>query len=299
MSGVTVEHTTYEGWEHCIRITNGHVELVVTTVVGPRVVHFGFVDGRNELFLDEDTAGATDREEWTLYGGHRLWHAPENDPRTFVPDNDPVEYELTETGCVLTQPTEADSGMEKTVEVSMAADAPSVTLDHRITNDGVWPVEFAPWAVTVLEPGGTGVAPLPQGDPDLLLPDRSVTFWPDADPGDDRLEWVEDHLLVRHDDGEELKVGTSGTEEWTAYVNDGHALLKSFAWDPEATYPDMGCAVEMFQIPGFFELETLGPKATADPGETLTHEEQWTLIDGVDCPETGEDARALALARSE
>jgi hypothetical protein len=185
--------------------------------------------------------------------------------------------------------------MTKELAISMAEDAPSVTVDHRITNDGVWPVSFAPWAITVLEPGGKGVVPLPEGDPDLRQPDRSITLWPDANPGDDRLEWVDDHLLVRQGGETEIKVGTSGREEWTAYVNDGHAFLKTFEWDPDATYPDKGCGVEMFQIPALFELETLGPKREAAPGETLSHAEQWTLIDGVETPESGDDVRAIGF----
>ena len=296
MGTIEVEQVTYEGWEDCLRVTNGIVELVATTAVGPRIVHFGFVDERNELYLHDDDTGETGGEEWKLYGGHRLWHAPEEDPRTFVADNAPIEYEVTELGCVLTQPTEDLTGIRKEIIVEMAPESAEVELIHRITNEGVWPVELAPWAITVFEPGGKAVVPLPEGDHEELQPDRSVTLWPDANPGDDRLEWVDDHLLVRQDDDEEIKVGASGAEEWTAYVNDGHAVVKSFEWDETASYPDMGCGIEVFTIPIMLELETLGPKVTIDTDETVEHIETWTLVDDVAVPETGADVAGMDLS---
>lgn len=286
MGTIDVGTVSYAGWEECIRISNGVVELVATTVVGPRIVHFGFVDGGNELFVLDDDAGQTGGEEWHLYGGHRLWHAPEDDTRTTVPDNEPIEYELTEDGCILTQPTEAATGMRKEVVVSMAPDEPMVEVTHRLSNEGVWPVEFAPWAITVVEPGGTAIVPLPAGDQEQLLPDKSLTLWPYTSPGDDRLAWLDEHLLVHQGDGEKLKIGASGNAGWTAYVNDGHALVKAFDWEPDATYPDMGSAVEVFTLPFMLELETLAPMRSIEPGETAEHVESWTLLDDVSIPET-------------
>jgi len=281
---IEVEHVTFGGWEECVRVTNGTVELVATTQVGPRIVRFGFVDGRNELFVDEDDPGETGGDEWHNYGGHRLWHAPEMQPRTYVPDNDPIDYELTDVGCLLRQPTEELTGMRKEISVAMAADAPRVEVTHRLTNEGVWSVEAAPWAITVCEPGGTAVLPLSGGDPEALQPDRTVVLWPYTDPSDDRLAWAEDHLLVHQGGDGRYKVGTDAASAWAAYVNDGHALVKTVDWDPDATYPANGCGVEAFTLDFMLELETLGPLVELDPGETDEHVETWHLRDGIDSP---------------
>lgn len=291
---VSVETVTYGGWDECVRITNGTIELVATTGVGPRIVHFSFVDGDNVLYLDPEATGTAGGNEWELYGGHRLWHAPEAEPRTYVPDNDAVAYELTDEGCLLTQDAEALTGLRKEIEVRMDGDTASVEIGHRITNDGVWPVEFAPWGITVLAPGGTAVVPLESGDPDELLPDRTVTLWPYTDPSDDRLEWIDDGLLVQQTDGEPTKVGASGEAEWTAYVNDGTALIKQFEHDPEGTYPDRGSAVEVYTLTEMLELETLAPLSTVEPEQTVEHVERWSLQDGVVLPETGADIGDIA-----
>jgi hypothetical protein len=42
-----IEPTTYKGWAHCWRISNGDIELIVTADVGPRVIRCGVPGGRN------------------------------------------------------------------------------------------------------------------------------------------------------------------------------------------------------------------------------------------------------------
>ncbi|MEF8975618.1 MAG: hypothetical protein V5A21_05245 [Halapricum sp.] len=289
-----IETITYEGWENCIRVSNGLVELVATTDVGPRIVDFRPVDGENVFFLDEDAAGKTGGEEWELYGGHRLWHSPEDDFRTYQPDNEAVDVETTERGCRLVQPVEDETGIRKAIEVKMAPDEPTVAITHELTNEGVWSVELAPWAISVCEPGGTAVVPFPGGDPGGLLPDRSLVFWPYTDPSDDRLSYVDDHVLVEQAEGPEMKVGTNALEGWAAYVNDGQAFVKTFDHDPDAIYPDRGSSVEVYTLDFMLELETLGPLVELEPGETASHTERWHLFEDIEEPEDGGEAAALA-----
>ena len=88
-----MEKIVYTGWPNCYRLANGLVELVVTTDVGPRVIRFGFVGGANVFKEYDAMLGLTGGDEWRIYGGHRLWHAPEGKPRTYCPDNGPVQIE--------------------------------------------------------------------------------------------------------------------------------------------------------------------------------------------------------------
>ena len=88
------ETVQYGGWQNCQRISNGTIEIIATTDVGPRIIRFGFVDGENEFREVPEHAGLTGGDEWRSYGGHRLWHAPENKPRSYLPDNDTVVYKV-------------------------------------------------------------------------------------------------------------------------------------------------------------------------------------------------------------
>jgi hypothetical protein len=76
----------------CVRISNGVLTLLVSKSVGPRVLSLQMHDSEN-LFaelpgLSLECPGAGD---FHFYGGHRLWYAPEEPARTYLPDNDPIE----------------------------------------------------------------------------------------------------------------------------------------------------------------------------------------------------------------
>lgn len=281
MTGVTVESTSYRAWDDCLRVSNGVLELVTTVGLGPRVLACGFVDGENLFFTDEEREPLQDG--YVIHGGHRLWHAPEEPARTYVPDADPVEWTETDRGVRLVQDTEEQTGIQKTVSIALAEDDPVVEVTHELTNEGVWTVELAPWAVTVMDGGGTAVVPLSRGDPDGLVPDRSLSLWPYTDMSDERLTFGDEAVLVdQAADGEgPLKIGASATDEWAAYVVDGTAFIKEFVHDPDATYPDDGSGVEVYASAESLELETLGPLDDIAPGESAVHTETWRLRDGV------------------
>jgi hypothetical protein len=294
MADVTVEETAFRAWEDCLRLSNGGIELVVTVGLGPRVLYCGYPGGENLFFTDEDREPMLG--DYVVHGGHRFWHAPEDANRTYVPDDDPVEWEETGRGVRLVQPVEASTGIRKRVSFAFAEDAPVVEVTHELENEGVWAVELAPWAISVMRPGGTAVVPLSRGDPESMLPDRSLSLWPYTDLSDERLTFADETTLVdQAADGEgPLKVGASGGDEWAAYVTDGTAFVKEFAYDPAATYPDGGSAVEVYAAVNSLELETLGPLAELSPGESAVHTETWRLVEGVDDP-AGSDSPAAEV----
>lgn len=292
MAQVTVEETSFETWDDCLRVSNGVVELVATTGVGPRVLSCGFADGENLFFTDEDQDPIPDAAPYTIHGGHRLWHAPEDEQRTYVPDNDPIEWAEIDGGVRLVR-HESETGIRKELSVRLAAEEPRVEVTHELENEGLWPVELAPWGISVMRPGGTAVVPFStQSEP--FLPDRELAFWSYASPGDDRLTFGEEAFAVEYDaDGDgRFKVGATGHDEWAGYVREGTGFVKTFAYDAEATYPDRNSAVEVYTDDGVLELETLGPMQEVDPGESAVHTETWHLLEDV----AGETPADLAAA---
>ena len=115
-----MEKVAYGGWPNCVRLANANMELIVTTDVGPRVIRCGFIGGQNLFKEFEELLGQTGGDEWQSYGGHRFWHAPEAAPRTYWPDNDPVEYAWAEDTLKITQPVEGTTGMQKEIEITLA-----------------------------------------------------------------------------------------------------------------------------------------------------------------------------------
>src|SRR3954466_12144064 len=87
---VTIEPVKYGGWPNCFRVSNGEVELILTSDVGPRIMRFGFVGSQNLLKEFEGQMGRSGEPAWVPRGGHRLWIAPEDPVRSYAPDTQPV-----------------------------------------------------------------------------------------------------------------------------------------------------------------------------------------------------------------
>jgi hypothetical protein len=218
-----------------------------------------------------------------FHGGHRLWHAPEAMPRTYIPDGDVKVTERTD-GVSLEIPTEPGTGIHKSIDIHLASDKASLTLKHTLTNDGMWSVELAPWAITQFRQGGTVILPMPVGnaDPAGLLHNRQLSIWPYTRMNDPRVKWGDEFVLFN---AESLlppfKIGYFNPHGWMAYWVDGVLFRKSFDVNKEVTHPDGNCNCEMYCNHLFVELETLGAMTTLLPGSSVTHIETWDVFEGM------------------
>jgi len=280
-----MEQITYRGWPTCYRLTRDDLELVVTADVGPRIIRFGRVDGPNMFCEYEEWWGKIGGTEWRNYGGHRLWHAPEVRPRTYAPDNDPVTVRETPEGWAFTQPVEATTGIQKELVISFPSLAGTVRVTHRLRNLGLWAVELAPWALSVMAPGGTAIIPLPERGPHgtNLLPASVLALWKYTDLSDARWTFGRRFILLRQDPQATTpqKIGATVPDGWLAYTNAGYTFLKRFPYCPGAVYPDLGVNAECFTNARMLELESLGPLVRLAPGAEVTHVETWALLQDV------------------
>jgi hypothetical protein len=291
---VTISRTEFQGWPNCYQVTNQHVSLIITADIGPRIVFWGFTGGANEVILFPDDLGKVGGDAHRFYGGHRLWHSPEAMPRTYAPDNDPVEVEQGGRRLQATAPVESSTGIQKQIALEMDDEGAHVRLVHRLTNHGLWPVECAPWAVTMCAPGGVGILPLPLGGAheENLLPRTSLVLWAYIDLADPRWTWGSRFVMLRQDPAIAAPQKTGlfvPTDPWVAYARAGHLFVKTMAVVDGARYPDRGSNLEMYTNDAFLETETLGPLVALQPGQSVEHVEDWYLFDGVPQPETEAD----------
>ncbi|MCA1642148.1 MAG: DUF4380 domain-containing protein [Acidobacteria bacterium] len=77
------------GLPDCYRLSNGTVEVTVATDVGPRILGYNLRGGENVFGEVPDAVVTTSLGDWKPYGGHRLWTAPEVNPRSYAPDASP------------------------------------------------------------------------------------------------------------------------------------------------------------------------------------------------------------------
>lgn len=302
MKKIVVEETTYAPYGKCVRVSNGETELFATTEIGPRIIRFGAVGGPNMFFEDLEGISRKDDPEfsffgegafWHIYGGHRLWAAPEALPRTYLPENEPVKYTLLENGVRLVPKAQRLLGTQNAMEVAMDADG-SVTVLHSITNIGAWPVRLAPWAITVLAPGGMELVPQPVRDTGFLG-NRLLAVWPYSDMEDPRVTWNNKYIRLTTDPSrnQAFKFGINSEHGFALYFNHNSVFVKHFDLVENGTYPDGGMNFETY-TDQFLEMESLGEYKELAPGQTAEHREYWKLIPNAPMPKTAQEAEEAA-----
>jgi hypothetical protein len=276
-----IEKLAYKGWPNSYRVSNGAVELVITGDIGPRIMRYGFVGSQNFFKEFPEGLGRSGEPTWQLRGGHRIWVATEDPYLTYAPDNGPVEIVVKGDVIEATQPVEPTTGLVKQLVVKMAPSGTGVEILHRIRNQGRWTVEIAPWAVTMLAPGGVGITGFPPRGthPEVLNPTHPLVMWAFTDLADPRWKLTRKYMILRQDPqvASPQKLGHFNPHTWSAYLLGSDLFLKRHEADPARAYPDLGCSFETFTNDQVLEQETLGPLARLPYGATLEHIETWTL----------------------
>lgn len=276
-----LETTQFEGWD-CVRLSNGDAEVLATTSVGPRIIRYGLHNGPNAFQVIPETRGQTGGGEWLPYGGHRLWHAPEVKPRSYHPDNEAYGTPTLDGNTLsIAYPTESTTGIAKEMRVTLASAGSAAQVEHILTNNNVWPVTLSPWALTIVANGGRVVIPHEPfvSHDDELAPARPLILWKFTDMADPRWRWGTKYISLSQKDelGHAQKLGVYNAQGWAAHLTDEQAFIVRIVPSSLESLPDMGSNYETFTKGAFQELETLGPLATLEPGESVSHTEYWFL----------------------
>ncbi len=303
---VTVEKVEYQGWKNNLRLSNGDVEVIATLDVGPRIISYRLADGKNVFKEYAEQLGKAGEKEWMIRGGHRLWVGPEDPTRTYAPDNGPVKYQDVSLAVELPTPKgpdfqpagfvqlspapEREYGIQKELIVGLAERGSRVVVVHRIRNVGDKPAELAPWALSVMAPGGVEIIPLPPKKPHPDSPktakspadfaaSQSMALWPYFDFKDPRWTFGTKYVTLRQDPKRgPTKLGLSLRTGWVGYLNDGTLFVKRWTKYQEGKpYPDNGCNFETFSNEDMLEVESLGPLVKLAPGTMIEHTEHWEL----------------------
>lgn len=258
--------------------------------------------GKENLFVKlKRVPVPTPYGDFFFRGGHRLWHAPEHMPRTYIPDNEGATHSEIPNGVRIEMPAEPWAQIAKAIEFEFNSEKPQVILRHELRNEGAWAVELAAWALTMFRQGGVAIFPQPVGNVDDsgLLPNRRLTLWPYTKINDPRLVLRDDFVLVQATPGlPPLKIGYFNTHGWIGYWLDGVLFIKRFHAREDANYPDHGCNVESYCNDEFIELESLGELTVIAPGKTVFHNEVWELHDTLDVPFIPSEIQQLVVEKT-
>lgn len=286
----------FNGYE-CLRLDTEKITVWVARTFGPRIIGLAPKKGENIFALiPGESIDYPGGGRFIFHGGHRLWYAPENPWRTYIPDNAPVEIEDLPNGVTIIQPVEKQTGIQKSITIATEGTEPKLYVEHRITNLGTEETELAPWAITQMRPGGFAILPQTSSYADLygLLPNRHISLWPYTKMNSPHIKWGDRFIFVMANmEQGSLKIGFPNRVGWIAYLWKNILFVKYAQYDPNAEYYDGGSSSECYCCPTFLELETLGPKVKLKPGEFTIHRETWVVLTDIEAEPVEEDIEKL------
>jgi hypothetical protein len=276
-----IERVEFGGWPNCWRVSNGTVELIAVSDIGPRIIRFGFVGGQNLFRVFENQAGASGEDRWTIRGGHRLWIGPEHRYASYGLDNEAVQASVHDNLLTLTQSAERETNIEKQMIIRMAESGTDVSITHRLKNHNLLPTNYAVWALSVMNLGGRGFTGFPPRGthPEVLEPSNPLIMWAFTNLADPRWQFNQRHLILRQEPGNRnpQKLGHWNAHTWGAYHLNDELFVKQYYPAPGRTHGDWGCSFEIFTNEDFLELETLGPTETVPMHGVVEQTEYWSL----------------------
>ncbi|EGG24852.1 hypothetical protein DFA_03097 [Cavenderia fasciculata] len=276
---------SYHGWRHCYRIRWHHFNAIVVSDVGPRILSLTFDNDQSNLFFEQpDDFGNVGGDKWRLYGGHRLWHAPEVSPRTYYPDNEKIDVTIANDHVILTQPIEKTNNIAKQITIYGRGGANQsnahLEIVHQLTNHNQWAVPIAPWAVTVMAARTKSILPMGVDDPQGLQPKSSISIWNYTKLKDERITLGMKYLLAQQNSTmkDANKVGVRSSNGWSASVNDQYLFIKRISQLSQNHVVDLGANIEAYMSPDYLELETIGALTQLEPKASASLTEKWFLF---------------------
>lgn len=301
---ITVKETNYSVFGKCAVISNGKTEVYVTLDIGPRIIRYAVCGKENMMWENTElnaTANGSDFDalfyegaEWKIYGGHRMWLSPESKPRSYYPDNEPVDYEILENGIITKPKKQIGNQVRYEITVTMS-ESGEVTVKHVVYNENAFDIECAIWGLSVTDQNGLLALPVTQRDTGLLS-NRTMSLWPYTKMNDQRVYWGEKFITLQQDPNATcaFKIGLSNEDAFALLYNHDCLMVKKFDYNPNATYPDGGACFEAYTSNLFLESESLGALVKLAPGECTEHNEYWTLFDNVKRPANNDEAAFAA-----
>ena len=250
---------------------NDAIMIRIPLDYGIRITHFSLRGGDNVYYEQpsDDNVFVTE-EGWRLYGGHRMWVAPESS-KTYWPDNQPVSYEIDDGCIVLKQQEDLYSMVKKTVRIMLEGN--SMRIEHVLENTGRDPLKCSVWCVTSMKPGGIETIGLETRDGGMD-PWLKISAWDYTNLTDPRAEYYRDRIVLKYKEiDRNFKIGVSHPIGSVSYVNDGYEFIKRFNVDRNLDYPDGNASYEAYMSKYMIEMESLSPYVFLQQGQTATHTE--------------------------
>ncbi len=276
-----IKQIKFDGFD-AVEISTPVLKAVLIYEIGPRIAFFGKADAENLLYWDKN---AVTRNEWKLYGGHRVWMTrpmADESEDTYLSDNTRCSLELSERKVVATAPAHPVNGLEKGIEVEIISET-QLRVRNFIKNSGSLIYSGGVWSPTCVNPNGKQIV-IPLGDDDsswdvvrIVIP--RVFAGNRTTLEDDQAVFIGNDLVVSPK-GRTLKRCCCAPKGKVLLKCDNYIFEKYSPYNKLLRYPFEGCNVACFVGKDNFmaELETFGGESDIAPGTTIDNTEFWSIL---------------------
>lgn len=284
---IDVTALNYQGWSGAYRIANQRFSIVVVPQIG-RIVYAGYdKDQKNLLWTNSALAGVAPnmgKGDYQNFGGDKVWIAPQslwNWPPDPDIDGSPWTATATDNGVIMTSPVSAKYHVQMEREISLGGGG-NVRIRNTMINKGTEPVELGVWEVVQVDnPNIVALTAKPtagMANGYVGLQDSTV------DNTYQKYDAMKQILFIQRDPAKGRKFG-AGSPDGTieATIGSGN-LTYTFAveapYEPSATYPDSGSAMEVYTNPdpnAYAELELLSPVRKIRPNQRISLAVHWQI----------------------
>lgn len=281
---VQVQRITHRGWKGAYRLANRTVELVFVPQIG-RIMRYAYLNGKNRLWENPRTLGRVpdfrkDSKDWINFGGDKVWPAPQARwgwPPDPALDRGAYQVEvLSGNRLRVTGAFSAKHGIRYVREIALDPVGTGVTFKNTMTNTSDQDVEWSVWQVTQVD------------DPqEMRLPlhrdgkfKRGYYIFKDSAPQPGTFRIVgQEGIFTRHRK-RASKIGADSPVGTLSADRDGIRFTVKADYEPGQTYPDDGCAQEIYTNADpdkYIELELLSPIQFVQPGDSYSFTTRWRL----------------------
>lgn len=283
---VLQDHDGYEGrW-----LTNEHAEVFVA--IEPK---FRLLSLRKR-----GQASLMARSSEPHAGVRLAYMEPRQSKDSFDPGEQPGRLVACETSHAIAELQPSDQTQTRyRVEVSLADDAPRLSIALRLENLSDTTRAYAPWLLTSFP--RTGRIIVPYGEEPRALRRLALPFW--SRLPQQGLRWGFDALMMNLDEplsGRAFKMGLATDSAWAAYQNGSRVLLSESPRIDHARYPEGNANLTLFQMDAdgdaWAEIEHVGALVEIAPGDAAMLEVSLSLLVVEDSVDDPDEMRLMILA---
>ena len=290
---LTIDNYNNWGWEECLIIENGFIELVIVPEIGGRVMRYAF-PGDQQMAIHPKNIGKNfnpDTDKWGPwsgawgYGGYKNWPAPQSfwnwpppphlcwGPYTYN-----IEHQSADSIVVYLESeveTQLAKGLQQARRFTVYNNSTIVKLEQYLMNVNASTRDLSIWDITQT---------IVQHDSDKDMENFSVYFSTSKS-----IRYADQKLnITKLDDGIHRYSDTNKSGKtfmnldagWCANVDerDSQSYYKIFEIDPSADHPDQNANFEIYSAGSneYIEIEVLSPLQSLAKGQTMRYDQIWS-----------------------